>query len=126
VNDDARRLLVEMKFLPEVMPNNFTFNKVREILQGLENLDHDKLREAIEVAGKLKIRGPLQAMIFIKHHLEGAHEVEVDRFAEGEEGRHFAVLVYPEGELTIQIEDLPAGVNVGSQLHYHPAKKKYC
>ena len=56
---------------------------------------------------------------------KGVHEVEVDRIDESEEGTHFAVLVYPEGEVTIQTEYLPEGVNIGSRLHYDPANKSY-
>ena len=125
MDNHAQRLLVEAKILPEVMPDNYTFNKVREILDQLVKTDQENLREAIEVAKGLKIRSPLSAMIFVKHHLEGEHEVEVDRIDDSEEGTHFAVLVYPEGEVAIQTEYLPEGVNVGSRLNYAPSKKKY-
>jgi hypothetical protein len=123
---EAKKLLIEAGLLPEAMPDNFTFGKVKEILAELEKADPDSLREALLAAQGLKIRSPLSALLFIKHHLEGAHEVEVDRIDESEEGTHFAVLVYPEGELTIQTEYLPEGVNVGSRLRYDPAMKKYC
>jgi hypothetical protein len=125
LSSNAHALFVEAGLLPEVMPDNFTFNKVREILIELEKTDQESLREAIQGAKGLKIRSPLSAMIFIKHHLEGAHEAEVDRIDESEEGTHFAVLVYPEGEVTILIEYLPEGVNVGSRLNYDPSIKKY-
>jgi hypothetical protein len=114
----AHRLLVEEKILPETMPENFTFNKVREILRELDHAGQDELREAIEAAGKLKIRGPLATAIFIKHHLEGEHEVEVDRIDEGEEGARLAVLVYPEGEVPITVESLPPHIDVGVRLRY--------
>jgi hypothetical protein len=126
VSGNSHALFVEAGLLPEAMPDNFTFNKVREILDQLDNIDQESLREAIQIAKGLKIRSPLSAMIFVKHHLEGVHEVEVDRIDESEEGTHFAVLVYPEGEVTIQTEYLLEGVNVGSRLHYDPSKKKYC
>lgn len=125
MSGNAHALFVEAGLLPEVMPDNFTFNKVREILDQLENSDRAGLLEAIQVVKDLKIRSPLSAMIFIKHHLEGAHEAEVDRIDESEEGTRFAVLVYPEGEVTILIEYLPEGINVGSRLHYDPSIKKY-
>jgi hypothetical protein len=125
MDNHTQRLLVEAGLLPEVMPDNFTFNKVREILVDLDDNNQECLREAIQGAKELQIRSPLSAMIFIKHHLEGAHEVEVDRIDENEEGTHFAVLVYPEGEVTTRIEYLPEGVKIGSRLHYDPSKMKY-
>jgi hypothetical protein len=114
-----------MKLLPEVMPDNFTFNKVREILCKLVSAEQGKLLEAIEAAGRLKIRGPLAIVIFIKHHLEGSHEVEIDRLEESEEGTRFAVLVYPEGELPIQSECLPQNTDAGIRLSYDPAEGRY-
>lgn len=123
--DEAQKLLVEAGLLPEVMPNNFTFNKVREILSQLESTDTDRLSEAIRVAKGLKIHGPLAAVIFVKHHLHGAHEVEIDRVEESEESTRFAVLIYPEGELPIQVEYLPEGIQVGSRLHYDPSEERY-
>ena len=125
MTDEAQKQMFEVGLLPEVMPNNFTFRKVREILSQLENIDADKLREAINAAKGLKIHGPLASVIFIKHHLDGAHEVEVDRLEESEEGMRFAVLVYSEGELPIQVEFLPEGINVGSRLRYDPSKESY-
>lgn len=125
MQDEAQKLLVEAGLLPEVMPNNFTFKKVREILSQLEQSDVDKLGEAIGTAKGLKIRGPLASVIFLKHHLDGEHEIEVDRVEEGEEGTRFAVLVYPEGELPILIQYLPEGVNEGSLLHYNPSEARY-
>lgn len=123
--DEAQKQLIEAGLLPEVMPNNFTFNKVREILSHLADVEVDRLREAIEAAKQLKIRGPLASMIFIKHHLSGEHEVEIDRLEESEEGKRFAVLIYPEGELPIQDEFLPEEINSGSLLHYHPSEVRY-
>lgn len=121
----TRRELVEAGLLPEAMPNNVTFNKVRAILSKLENTDPEKLRVAIGAATGLKIRGPLASMIFIKHCLSGAHAVEIDRIAESEEGKRFAVLVYPEGEVPIEVELLPEGVNDGRQLRYDPSEEIY-
>jgi hypothetical protein len=51
----------------------------------------------------LEVHGALTVAIFIKHHLGGAHEVEVDRVEASEEGEVFAVLVYPEGELPLKM-----------------------
>jgi hypothetical protein len=107
------------------MPDNFTFNKVREILDGLKDADADQLRGAIEAAGRLNIRGPLAATIFIKHHLAGAHEVEIDRVDESEEGAHYAVLIYPEGEVPVQVEQLPQNPSAGSRLHYDASAGQY-
>lgn len=125
MDNQAQRLLVEAKILPEAMPLNSTFNKVREILRGLENADQDKLSEAIEAARSLKIRGPLSTLIFIKHHLEGEHEAEVDRIDESEEGARLAVLVYPEGEVPIPVESLPTHIDTGVRLHYDLSKRSY-
>lgn len=122
---EAQKQLIEAGLLPEAMPDNFTFNKVREILSQLESIDTEKMREAIAAVKRLKIRGQLAAVIFIKHRLDGQHEVEVDRLEEGEEGSRFAVLVYPEGELPISVEHLPEGVNVGSRLRYDPVEERY-
>jgi hypothetical protein len=125
VENQAQRLLIEAKILPEAMPLNYTFNKVREILRELEDTNQDKLSEAIEAAGSLKIRGPLATLIFIKHHLEGEHEAEVDRIDESEEGARLAVLVYPEGEVPIPVESLPAHINTGVRLHYDQSERSY-
>lgn len=123
--DNARSLLVASGVLPEVMPDNYTFNKVREVLNKLNDSDSEELRKAIRIAKEQKIRGALAFVIFVKHHLEGAHEVEVDRVDESEEGVRFAVLVYPEGELPVQVEYLPEGINVGSRLRYDPSEEGY-
>ncbi|HEX8845700.1 MAG TPA: hypothetical protein VF791_13695 [Pyrinomonadaceae bacterium] len=123
--DQALRLLAEAGLLPRAMPNNFTFNKVKEILLELENAGQDKLREAIEAAKGLQIHGPLAAVIFIKHHLEGAHEVEVDRIVRGEDGADFTVLVYPEGEVPIRMEYLHGDVRAGRRAHYDPSERRY-
>lgn len=124
--DEAQKQMIEAGLLPEVMPNNFTFRKVREILSQLENTDSGKVHEAINAAKGLKIRGPLASVIFIRHHLDGQHEVEVDRLEESEEGIRFAVLVYSEGEVPIQVEFLPEGISNGSQLRYDPSEERYC
>lgn len=123
--DNAKSLLVASGLLPEVMPENYTFNKVRGILKDLERSDLAELREAIRIAKELKIRGSLASVIFIKHHLAGAHEVEVDRVDESEEGVRFAILTYPEGELPVQVEYLPEGINAGSRLRYDPSEERY-
>lgn len=125
MTNDAKRLLTEACLLPEEMPDNFTFNKVREILDGLKTSETGELREAIAAAVRHKITGPLAAAIFVKHHLEGAHEAEIDRTEEGEEGRLFAVLIYPEGELPILIEHLPQNVSPGARLHYDSSQGQY-
>lgn len=125
MSGNSHALFVEAGLLPEVMPDNYTFNKVREILRGFELAGQDNLREAIEATGKLKLRGPLATLIFIKHHLEGEHEVEVDRIDEGEDGARLAVLVYPEGEVPIPVESLPTHVDVGVRLRYAPSKCSY-
>jgi hypothetical protein len=123
--DRARRLLVEAGFLPETMTESVTFNKVRVILRDLDNSDEDKLREAIAVAAKLGIRGPLQSVIFIKHHLEGEIEVEVDRIDVSEDGKRLAVLTYPEGEVSLSAESLPTEIDVGTRLHYNPSEGQF-
>ena len=125
MNSQAQRLLIEAKILPEALPQNYTFNKVREILRGLETADQGKLSEAVEAARSLKILGPLSTLIFIKHHLEGEHEAEVDRIDEGEEGARLAILVYPEGEVPIPAESLPAHIDVGVRLRYSPSERRY-
>ncbi|HKR01949.1 MAG TPA: hypothetical protein VJT09_14810 [Pyrinomonadaceae bacterium] len=125
MEERARALLVEAGILPQTMPVNFTFNKVEEILRRLENTDRDKLLEAVEAAGKLKIRGPLATVIFIKHHLEGEHEVEIDRVDEGEESARLAVLVYPEGEVPVPVESLPTHIAEGVRLRYAPPECSY-
>ena len=123
--DQARRILVEAGFLPETMRESVTFNKVRVILRDLDNSDEDRLREAIAVAAKLGIRGPLQSVIFIKHHLAGEFDVEVDRIDESEEGKRLAVLIYPEGEVALPAESLPTEIDVGTRLHYNPSEGQF-
>ena len=81
--------------------------------------------QAITLAVKQKISGPLATMIFIKHHLGGAHEVEIDRLEESEEGVKYAVLVYPEGELPIKHKHLPPGIEGGSRLQYSATDSQY-
>jgi hypothetical protein len=125
VADDARSLLVASGVLPEVMPDNYTFNKIREVLKKLEDTDPGELRKAVRIAKEQKIRGLLASVIFVRHHLEGVHEVEVDRVDESEEGVRFAILVYPEGELPVQVEYLPEGIDAGSRLRYDPDEERY-
>ncbi len=123
---DVHAALAEAGLVPAEMPKSFTYNKVREILSGLEGAAPDALAGAIGAAQRLKVRGPLAAAIFIKHHLSGAHDVEVDRIEENEEqGTQYGVLVYAEGELPLSIECLPAGTGAGSRLHYEPSKEAY-
>jgi hypothetical protein len=125
VEDQLRSLLVEAGMLPETMPESVTFNKVREILKTLADTDSEELSKAIRAAQEQKIRGPLASVIFIKHHLKGAHEVEVDRVDESEEGTSLAILIYPEGEVPVRVEYLPEGVNTGSLLHYDPSEERF-
>jgi hypothetical protein len=77
------------------------------------------------LAQRLEIRGPLAALIFIKHHLDGAHEVEVDRIAESAEGARYAVLIYTEGELPVPLECVPRNIEAGSRLRYDPNSALY-
>lgn len=125
MTNNAKRLLTEASILPEEMPENFTYNRVREILDQLETSGADELRAAIAATQRLKIRGPMAAVIFIKQHLAGAHEVEIDRVDEGVEGASLAVLVYPEGEVPVQVEFLPGNVSAGSLVRYEPAAGEY-
>ncbi|HEX8494581.1 MAG TPA: hypothetical protein VF658_17175 [Pyrinomonadaceae bacterium] len=125
MTNNAKSLLTEASILPEEMPENFTYRKVREILGGLESFGEDELRAAIAATERLRIRGPLASVIFIKQHLAGAHEVEVDRVDEGEEGASFAVLVYAEGEVPVPVDELPQNVTAGSLLRYEPAAGQY-
>ena len=115
----AQQLLAEAGVLPREMPRNFTYDKVREVLTQLEGAEPVQMREAIAHARRLEINSPLAAVIFIRHHIAGAHEVEVDRLEENEEdGTRYAVLVYPQGEVPIKVENLPEEVGVGSRLQY--------
>lgn len=41
---DSDRILVEAGLLPEEMPNNYTFNKVRKILSELSGADGSETR----------------------------------------------------------------------------------
>ncbi|MCA1593788.1 MAG: hypothetical protein LC754_14290 [Acidobacteria bacterium] len=121
----AREILTGAGLLPREMPDNYTFNKVREILSTLESSGGEALRGAVTAASRLEVRGPLAATIFVKHHLAGAHEVEVDRLSESEEGVRYAVLVYTEGELPIKTNFLPEDVREGSRLSYDPSTGRY-
>jgi hypothetical protein len=123
---EIERALTEAGLLPEVMPQNFTYRKVREVLTEIDAAEPAKLSEAIKAAARLNVRSPLALVIFIKHHLVGAHEVEVDRLSESDEqDKRFAVLVYPEGEVPISTEFLPDKVREGARLHYDPDKAEY-
>ncbi len=120
----AQSLLIEAGLLPKEMPSNFTYDKVREVLAGLEGHEVEELRRAVERAVQLEVRGPLAAVIFIKHHFDGEHEVELDRMEENEEtGTRYAVLIYPEGELPIKLEQMPEGIESGSRVRYDPEAK---
>ena len=121
----AQELLVEAGLLPRQMPENYTFRKVRELLAGLEGKNEDEIRKAIKLVARQEISGPLATMIFIKHHLGGAHEVEIDRLEESEEGVKYGVLVYPEGELPIKLKYLPQDVQVSSRLQYSSSSSQY-
>jgi hypothetical protein len=122
---NAQELFTEAGILPAALPDNYTFSKVREILPAMEHAGQDELREALEATGRLKIRGPLATVIFIKHHLEGEHEVEIDRIDEGEEGARLGVLVYAEGEVPIPVESLPPNIDAGAHLRYRPSEGSY-
>lgn len=123
---EAYRSLIKAGLLPEEMPNNYTFNKVREILSEIDKAEASELNAALAMASKLEVRGPLAIVIFIKHHLQGAHQVEIDRVEENEEqGASYAVLVHPEGELPINLKHLPPEVREGSRLRYEPVKGEY-
>lgn len=121
----AERVLADAGLLPREMPDNFTFRKVREVLSGLDESDEGELQRAIAAAARLGVGGPLAVVIFVTHHLRGAHEAEVDRVEEGEAGEGFAVLVYPEGEVPVKTTNLPQGVGAGSRIKYDPAQGGY-
>jgi len=121
----AHDILAAEGLLPREMPNNYTFNKAREILAELEGAGAEELRGAAAAARALNLRGPLGAAIFVKHALAGAHAAEVDRVDEGEEGARFGVLVYPEGEVVVEAGRLPEGVDTGSRVRYDPATGRY-
>ncbi|MET0645086.1 MAG: hypothetical protein ABW208_00610 [Pyrinomonadaceae bacterium] len=118
-------MLAEAGLLPREMPDNYTFRKVKKILPVLEEAKPERLREAIAAARQMGVHGALAAVIFIRHHLGGAHEVEVDRVEAGEEGEGFAVLVYEEGELPLKVAHLPQEVKGGMRLRYDPVKCSY-
>lgn len=123
---DAQRRLVEAGLLPEEMPNNYTFNKVKGILSEIDKADPSELNEAITVVSNLEIRGPLAVVIFIKHHLRGGHEIEIDRVTENEESEtKYGVLIYPEGEVPINIKHLPDGIHEGSRVQYEQGGGRY-
>jgi len=121
----AQDVLAEAGLPPREMPKNYTFDKVREIPGALAGAGAEDLRAAAAAARALALRGPPGAAIFVKHHLSGAHEAEVDRVGEGEEGASFGVLVYPEGEVVVAAEHLPAGIDAGTRLRYDPAAGRY-
>ena len=122
----AQRLLAEAGVLPREMPHSFTYDKVREVLTRLEGAEPLRMREAIAGARRFEMKSPLAAVIFIRHHVAGAHEVEVDRLEENEEdGTRYAVLIYPEGEVPIKVEHLPEEVGAGSRLQYQPLEVQF-
>jgi hypothetical protein len=125
VTNNAKRLLSEASLLPALMPENFTYSRVRELLDGLEGTSEEELRGAIAAVQGQQIRGPLAVVIFVKHHLAGAHEAEVDRIEETEEGARYAVLVYTEGEVPVRLEQLPKDIAPGTRLRYEPAAGQY-
>lgn len=122
---DAGRMLAEAGLLPREMPDNYTFRKVREILDVLEDAEPGRIGEAIAAARRMEVRGALAAVIFTRHHLGGAHEVEVDRVEADEGGEALAVLVYEEGELPLKAAHLPQEVQGGSRLRYDPVEGSY-
>ena len=122
----AQQLLAEAGVLPREMPRNFTYDKVREVLTQLEDAEPLQMHEAIAGARRLEIKSPLAAVIFIRHHVAGAHEVEVDRLEENEgDGTRYAVLTYPEGEVPIKVEHLPEEVGAGSRLQYQSSEGRF-
>ena len=122
----AHAALSDAGLLPRELPNNYTFDKVREILAALDARPHGDLSGAVEAARRLGVRGPLAAAVFVKHHAGGEHEVEVDRLEVAEEGGEgFAVLVYPEGELPLSVGRLPEGIGAGTRLSYDPEAGRY-
>ena len=125
MTNNAKLLLTEASLLPAELPSNFTFNKVREVLDHLKDSETDALRGAIDALKQLEIRGPLATVIFIKHHLAGTHEAEIDRVDESEEGARYGVLVYPEGEVPVKVEHLPENVSEGSRVRYDPSAGQY-
>lgn len=123
---DIHASLTEAGLLPAELPDNYTFRKVREVLSELEKPDASEFERAIEAARRLEVRGPLAAVIFIKHHLAGEHEVEVDRLVEDEgQGAGYAVLVYPEGEVPVRLGYLKGEARTGSRVHYDAASAEY-
>lgn len=123
---DAERVLVEAGLLPREMPENYTSAKVREVLAGLESREEAELRAAAEAAKGLGVRGPLAVAVFVRHHLRGAHEAEVDRVAEREgTGERLAVLDYPEGEVPVALGALGLEVGAGDRLRYDPQAGRY-
>ncbi|HEY0322357.1 MAG TPA: hypothetical protein VGC66_15475 [Pyrinomonadaceae bacterium] len=123
---EAHRRLIEAGLLPEEMPNNYTFNKVGGILSDLDKANPLELNEAIKAASRLEVHGPLSVVIYIKNHLRGRHEVEIDRVTENEErDSKYGVLIYPEGELPINSKYLPDDIQEGSRLQYDPVNGEY-
>ena len=122
---EARARLVEAGLLPPEFPRNYTFNKVLEVLSHFESASEPALDEAIAAAKRLHVRGPLAVVIFIKHHLSGPHDAEIDRLTETEEGTAYGVLVYPEGELPVSTDYLPATLQPGSRVRYEPSEGRY-
>lgn len=123
---DAQAMLVEAGLLPAEMPANYTFNKVRKILSELNDAPPAELNRAIIVASDLEIRAPLPAVIFIKHHLSGRHEVEVDRVVNSDEDNtRYAVLIYAEGEVPVSARHLPDSIGEGTRLLYEPENGAY-
>lgn len=123
---EIERRLVEEGVLPAAMPANYTFNKVRSVLSEIDGTEEARLSEAVRAAKALSLSSPLATIIFIKHHLAGAHEVEVDRVVRNEEeGKAFAVLVYTEGEVAVGTEHLPENLHEGVRLSYDPKAGNY-
>ena len=60
----AQEVLAEAGLLPREMPKNYTFDKVREILDSLAGAGAEDLRAAAAAARALALRGPLGAAIF--------------------------------------------------------------
>jgi hypothetical protein len=119
------KLLIEARVLRASMPNNYTYNKVREILTDLEKAEEGALKEALTPLAAYGIKSPLGAVTFLKRDLGGRHKVGVDRVTMTEQGEELAVSDYPEGGLPIPVKNLPRGLGEGVRLRYDPASGRY-
>jgi len=52
--------------------------------------------------------------------------VQVERVEENqEEGTRYAMLIYPEGEVAVKVEQLPGEISGGAQLAYQPSSRRF-